>query len=137
MHFEPNSWNISTGNEILEMIGVNKCFKFDGLKLDEVLNWDFQIEHISNKIASSIFFALSQIKNILPLNIRLLVYNSLERHHIEYGIVTWGGVKKPLNCKKSDLCKEKVIIAVKKRTFKAHSNPLFSKLKVLNLNLVF
>ena len=40
---------------------------------------------------------------------------------------------KTLNCKKSDLCKEKVIIAVKKRTFKAHSNPLFSKLKVLNL----
>ena len=30
MHFEPNSWNISTGNEILERIGnecVNKYFK--------------------------------------------------------------------------------------------------------------
>ena len=68
---------------------VNKYFKFVGLKLEEFLNWDFQIEHISNKIASSIF-ALSQIKNILPLNIRLLVYNSLVRPHIEYGIVTWG-----------------------------------------------
>ena len=96
LHFDPNSCNISIGNEILERIGndcVNKCFKFDGLKLDEVLNWDFQIEHISNKKASSIFFALSQIKYILPLNIRLLVYNSLVRPHIEYGIVTWGGVK--------------------------------------------
>ena len=95
MHFDPNSCNISIGNEILERIGndcVNKYFKFVGLKLDEFLNWDFQIEHISNKIASSIF-ALSQIKNILPLNIRLLVYNSLVRPHIEYGIVTWGGVK--------------------------------------------
>ena len=56
------------------------------------LNWNFQIEHISNKIASS-FFAWSQIKNILPLNILLLVYSSLVRPHIEYGIVTWGGVK--------------------------------------------
>jgi len=74
-------------------------------KLDEFLNWDFQIEHISNKITSSIF-ALSQIKNILPLNIRLLVYNSLVRPHIKYGIVTWGGVK-TLNCKKSDFCKKK------------------------------
>ena len=54
--------------------------------------WDFQIEHISNKIASSIF-ALSQIKNILQLNICILVYNSLVRPHIEYGIVTWGGGK--------------------------------------------
>ena len=61
-------------------------------KLDEFLNWDFQIEHISNKIASSIF-ALSQIQNILPLNIRLLVYNSLVRPHIGYGFVTWRGIK--------------------------------------------
>ena len=50
------------------------------------------MKHILNIIASSIF-ALSQIKNILPLNIRLLVYNSLVRPHIEYGIVTCGGVK--------------------------------------------
>ena len=33
------------------------------------------------------------MKNVLPLNIRLLVYNSLVRPHIEYGIVTWGGAK--------------------------------------------
>ena len=32
----------------------------------------------------------NQIKNILPLNIRLLVYNALVRPHIEYGIITWG-----------------------------------------------
>ena len=73
MHFDPNSSNISIGNEILEIIGndcVNKYFKFVGLKHDEFLNWDFQIKHI-----------------------RLLVYNSLVRPHIEYGIVTWGGVK--------------------------------------------
>jgi len=58
MHFDPNSCNISMGNGILERIGnkcVNKYFKFVGLKLDEFLNWDFQIEQIWNKIASSIF----------------------------------------------------------------------------------
>ena len=73
-------------------VSKTKYFKFVGVKLDEILNFDFQIEHISNKIDSSIL-ALSQIKNILPLNIRLLVFNSLVRPHIEYGIVTWGGVK--------------------------------------------
>ena len=50
---------------------------------------------ILNRIDSSIF-VLSQTKNILPLNIRSYVYNSLVRLHIEYGIATWGGVK---NCK--------------------------------------
>ena len=89
MHFDPNSCNLSIGNEILERISndcVNKYFKLVGLQLDEFLNWDLQIEHISNKVES-------QIKNILPLNIRPLVYDSLVRPHIEYGNVTWGGVK--------------------------------------------
>ena len=54
------------------------------------MNWDYQKKHVSNKIASSIF-ALNQIKNILPLNIRPLVYNALVRPHIEYGIIAWGG----------------------------------------------
>ena len=92
---------------------MNKYFKFD-----EFLNWDFQIEHISNKIASSMF-ALSQIKNILALNIRLFVYNYLVRPHIENGIVTWGGVKIS-KLQKSDLCKKKAIRAVNNSTFKAH-----------------
>ena len=41
---------------------------------------------------------------------------------------------KTRNCKKSDLCKKKSIRAVNNSTFKAHSNQLFSKLKVLNLD---
>ena len=41
-------------------------------------------------------------------------------------------LQKVLNCKKSDLCKKKAIRAVNNSTFKAHSNPLFSKLKIQN-----
>ena len=73
-----------------------------------------------------------QIKNILQLNIRLL-YNSLVRPHIEYGIVTWGGVKNS-KLQKIRSLQKKAIRAVNDSTFKAHSNPLFSKLKVLNLD---
>ena len=87
---------------------------------------------MSNNIASSIF-DLSQIKNILPLNICLLVYNSLEWPHIEYGIVTWGGVKNS-KLQKIRSLQKKAIRAVNNSTFKAHSNQLFSKLKVLNLD---
>ena len=96
---------LKIGNQILERIGTdftNKYFKFVGLKIDEFLNWDYQI---SNKIASSIF-ALNQIKNILPLNIRLLVYNALVRSHSEYGIITWGGEGRKKNYGKSNLCKK-------------------------------
>ena len=77
---------------------------------------------------------MSQIKNILQLNIRLLVYNSLVRPHIEYVTVSWGGVKNSKTAKKIRSLKKKAIRAVDNSTFKAHSNPLFSKLKVLNLD---
>ena len=57
--------------------------------------------NIKNSINVSIFdnnpiksiFALSQIKNILPSNIRQLVYNSLVGLILNNGNVTWGGVK--------------------------------------------
>jgi len=76
---------------------------------------------------------LSQIKNILPLNIRLFVYYSLVRPHIEYGIGTWGGVKNSKLQKVRSFQKrqsERLTIVI----FKAHSSPLFSKLKILNLD---
>ena len=89
MHFDPKNCKLKIGNEILEKIETDCTNEFVGLKIDEFLNWDYQIENVLNKIASSIF-ALNQIKNILPLNIRLLiVLNALGRRpHIEYGIIT-------------------------------------------------
>jgi len=45
-----------------------------------------------------------------------------------------GEVLKTLNCKNQIFAKKKAIRAVNNSTFKAHSNPLFSKLKVLNLD---
>ncbi len=135
MHFNPENCKLKIGNEILERIGTNctnKYFKFVGLKIDEFLNWDYQIEHVSNKIASSIF-ALNQIKNILPLNIRLLVYNALVRPHIEYGIITWGGVKNA-KLQKIKSLQKRAIRAVNNSSFKAHSDPIFFRLELLNLD---
>ena len=38
-----------------ELTVQKKYFKFVGLKVDEFLNWDYQIEHVSNKIAIAQF----------------------------------------------------------------------------------
>jgi len=111
MHFNPENCKLKIGNEILERIGTNctnKYFKFVGLKIDEFLNWDYQIEHVSNKIASSIF-ALNQIKNILPFvkNAKLQKIKSLQKRAIR---------------------------AVNNSSFKAHSDPIFFRLELLNLD---
>ena len=60
--------------------------------MDESLNWDFQINHVYSKLASA-NFAISTSKNFLPKKIRLTLYNSLFKSHLEFGILAWGGVK--------------------------------------------
>ena len=72
------NYNLMIGNENIQRIGSNckdKYFKFVGIKFDEFL---------------SAIFALRSVKNILPLNIRKVVYNSLIKSHLEYRILAWG-----------------------------------------------
>ena len=79
-------------NKDIERVGTgckNESFKFVGVHLDENLNWNQHLKVVKNK-ASSAVFALSSVKNILPSNIKLTIYNSLFRSFIEYGISAWG-----------------------------------------------
>ena len=38
------------------------------------------------------WYAIAQTKKFLPKRIRLTIYNSLFRSHMEFGILSWGGV---------------------------------------------
>ena len=105
--------NLKIGAELVERIGSDcktKSFKFVGLHLDEFLTWDQHINKVHGKLASG-NYAISASKNILPQNIRINLYNSIFRSHLEYGILAWGGV--PLNKLKGlfnlqkKMCKER------------------------------
>ena len=41
-----------------EMVQTVKYFKFVGIRFDEFLNWEYQIEHVCKKISSAIFALL-------------------------------------------------------------------------------
>ena len=62
------------------------------IHLDENLSWNHQA--VKNK-ASSAVFALSNVRNLLPCNIKHTIYNSLFRSFVEYGISAWGRNKSP------------------------------------------
>ena len=86
--------HLKIGNENIERIGNScktKSFKFVGHHLDECLSWDYHINHVYNKLASG-NYAISMSKNILPQHIRLNLYNSLFRSHLEFGVLAWGGI---------------------------------------------
>ena len=82
--------DLKIGNEIIEGIGCkDKYFKFVSVKFDEFLNWNYQLDGICAKLSSAIF-ALKSVKKILSLNIRKIVYESLIKSQLEYGILAWG-----------------------------------------------
>ena len=129
---------LKIGNENVERIGSDcqtNSFKFVGLHLDEFLTWDQQINHVHGKLASS-NYAISTAKNVLPLNMKINLYNSMFRSHLEYGILAWGGVsgnktKGIFNLQKKCIRN----VAGKKRS--SHTDPLFSQLKILKFSDLF
>jgi hypothetical protein len=138
MQFSPEKYSLKIGNEFIERIGQGckeKFFKFVGMRLDEFLTWEFHIKHVGNKISSA-NFALNRVKHVLPLHIRKLVYNSLIRSHIEYGIIAYGGSNNKGLIKIKKLQKRAVrTVAIK--SWSSHTDPLFERMQLLKFEDLF
>jgi hypothetical protein len=128
-----NNYNIKMDDKTIERIGEDcktKFFKFVGIKLDEHLTWSHHLNHVRGKLSSA-NYALSRIKNLLPTNIKLDIYNALFKSHLEYGLICWGGAKssklKPLLI----LQKKCIRHIAGDHTLANYSNPLiYLKLKI-------
>ena len=66
-----------------------KEFNFLDITIDKYLNWKSHINKLANKLSTSVGI-MNNLKNILPQNIMLAVYNSLLLSHINYAILAWG-----------------------------------------------
>ena len=65
--------------------------KFLGVIIDENISWEPQINHLKKKLISSII-VIKQIKQFIPKNEYLKIYNSLFKSHISYCMSCWGGI---------------------------------------------
>ena len=63
-------------------------FNFRGLHFNEQLHWKSHIDKLSVKCCR--ILGLNRLKRILPLNIKIILYNSLMLPHLNYGITLWG-----------------------------------------------
>ena len=134
----PTNMSLKIGNEEISRIGVDmpeQSFKFVGHIIDEHLNWTYHIRHVQNKISSGNFL-LAKAKNFLPQNILLNLYNCLIRSHLEYGILSWGGVG-ITKLKGIITTQKKAIRNVARKPSNAHTNPLFATLSSLRLKELF
>ena len=138
MHVDFSSFTMKIGEEIVERIGSDcpiKSFKFVGHHLDEFLTWDQHINYVHGKLASG-NYGINAAKNFLPKHIRLNLYNSLFRSHLEFGILAWGGV--PSSKLKGIINLQKKCVRNVANTHRlSHTDPLFSSLKVMKFQDIF
>ena len=85
-------YQLKIGDEVLERIGSDcktKFYKFVGLLIDDSLSWEAHISHVHAKLSSANYL-INSTKNVLPKKIRMTLYNSLFKSHLQYGILAWG-----------------------------------------------
>ena len=75
----------------IENIIIEKVnnFNFLGIILNEHLNWKTHTDHIANKLCRT-NGVINRLKHVLPLSVKLMLYNSLFLTHINYGLLSWG-----------------------------------------------
>merc|ERR1712105_464278 len=78
-------------------------------------------------------YGLSRVKNFVPLQSRILIYNSLFKSHLEYGSIIWP------TCSNKDfnkiVCLQKRIVRhINKSHFTSHTEPILSKHKILMIS---
>ena len=65
--------------------------KFLGVIIDDKLSWEPQIEHLTEKLNSSIVM-IKRIKKFIPESEYMKIYNALFKSHLGYCISCWGGI---------------------------------------------
>ena len=80
---------------------------------------------MSNKCSKTIG-VLNTLKYLLPLSVKLILYNSLILPNLNYGIMTWG-----YKCDIINKLQKKPIRIVSLSKYNAHTEPIFKRLHLL------
>ena len=102
-------------------------FNFLELSFNEQLNWQSHIEKISKRCSRTTGI-LNKLKRLLPLNIKIMLYNTLRLSHLSYGLTAWG-----YRCDRIKKLQKKAIRIICLSKYNAHTNPQFKCLKLLKV----
>ena len=108
-----------------------KSFKFLGFLIDQNLDFQTHTNQIIKKLNSAIYM-INKVKNFLPQKQKIMLYDALFKSHMEYGINIWTTNKKATE--RIEKLQKKAIKLIDGGNMKKHTEPLFKKLKILQLN---
>jgi hypothetical protein len=103
-------------------------FDYLGITLDNRLSWKAHISKIHIKM-SKVAGIMNKMKNFLPENILLTLYNSLYLPHLNYGILCW---KSKIN--QIVKLQKKVVRIITGMKYNSHTDPLFKRLGILKVS---
>ena len=103
-----------------------------GVKLDEYLDWTYQLDHVSSKLSSA-NFVLSKFKHLLPISVRKLIYESLVKSHLNYNVLCWGRANDS-RVNKIKKIQKKCIRNLANKKYSSHTDPIFNDLGILKFD---
>ena len=118
-----------------EHVTRSNYVKFLGMLLDENLSWKFHLFELSKKLARTCGI-LFKIRDLLPTNTLINVYNSLFMSFLQYGIIVWGQTSASYIDPIFKLQK-RALRAISHKHTRSRTLPLFKALKLLRLQDVF
>ena len=105
--------------------------KFLGVIIDDRLTWSEHISYISGKLSKSIGI-LKKVAKFLDNNCMLSLYYTLLYPYITYCHLIWGKTSST-HLYRPTLLQKKAISIVCKEKYRAHTDPLFIKCKILKI----
>ena len=111
---------------------MSKFTKFLGIFINEHLSWTTHIDNPSKQVARNVGM-LHKSKHFVPMYIMRTMYCSLVLSHLQYCTLLWEN-SYCTNLNKLRILQKKAIRIITNYHYIAHTDPLFSKLKLLKLD---
>ena len=127
-------FEIELGGEELHRVSEDtkeKSARLVGVELDEELSFKHHVANVKAKI-NRVNYILARSKNILPSDIRILIYNSLVRSVLEFASVLYGAARKG-TISVLEKVQKKIVRNVKGASSRAHTNEIFSEFAILKV----
>lgn len=123
-----NIGNLLLNDQIVNF--VSNC-KFLGIHLDNTLKFNIHISHVCNKVSRSVGL-LWKIKDYLPLECMLKLYNCFVLSYMSYCNLVWGGTN---SCfiRTLLLLQKKCLRVIYDTDYLAHTDPLFVQSDILKI----
>lgn len=118
-----------------------ESIKFLGVTIDHKLSWKKHITYVCNKTRSSIA-QLYNMRNVIPKNLKVSVYNAIVNSQFSYAISVWGGYATSDSLQPIFLLQKKSLrnlFCIKKESkyIRGHTKSTFLKHRILTVYNIY